>query len=146
MCPAKLACESRFQSRQSHANSWASAPTNKALSTPRPVMTICAPWRNASAMPRAPKYALALNTFSGSGFPENISVTPSRRDSGSNASTSSPVTIAMLMSIPRARASACNASRHAAGLSPPAFDKTFTPRAAIAGKFSAIVTLTKSVA
>src|SRR6218665_3540528 len=57
--PARLAWARLSYSSNDQPNSQAAMPSSEALSTQRPVMTMSAPARKASAMGQAPKYALA---------------------------------------------------------------------------------------
>jgi hypothetical protein len=54
---------------------------------------------------------------------------PAAASSSMRASTSSPVTVAILARQPLARKAATSASRAAAGFNPPALRMNFTPRA-----------------
>src|SRR6218665_2335552 len=56
---ARPAWASLSYSSNDQPNPWAAMPSSEALSTQRPVMTMSAPARKASAMGQAPKYALA---------------------------------------------------------------------------------------
>jgi hypothetical protein len=101
-------------------------PTMTEASVTRPVTTTCAPAASASAMGRAPRYALAetRGAPAGSGSPVSRlrNCSPADWSSGTRSVMSSPETDATVTSTPCRRASSRTASARPVGLRPPALD------------------------
>jgi hypothetical protein len=129
-------------------NSCISTPSVTAESTQRPVMTTCAPASSAAWMGRAPRYALAVSTRSGSAAPLCSSRTGgcAWRSCGSSADTSSPLTTAIFNAMPCSLASAASASAQPCGFTPPALLTTRMPCFTTSFSTDFIATETKSVA
>ncbi|MCY1375356.1 hypothetical protein D9M69_627660 [compost metagenome] len=119
-------------------------PSSEALSTQRPVMTMSAPARKASAMGQAPRYALA--DISGAGAAVAVPAPGVSRNCAPSSSTSSPVTMAIRGESPCSCASASSASRHFAGFRPPALETRRTLRSISARRFGFTAVVMKSVA
>ncbi len=151
MCPATVPAASRFQSVAPQPNSAISGDRTSPGSVERPVTTMSAPWRSASATGNEPTYTLAdstLSRMSDNGRPSSrlASGAPASISSSSRSRMSSPVTLPILSPVARcSRATSSRAARQASGFTPPAFATTLTPFSRSVGKVRRIRSM-KSVA
>ena len=139
-CPATTAPAMASTSSSPHPKACRPGPTVSDASVTRPVTTTCAPAASASAIGRAPRYALAVTSGAsrGSGSPVSrlTNALAAAARSGTRAVRSSPDTEATRTATPWRRASSRTALASPSGLSPPAFDTMVMPRSMQVGRTS----------
>ena len=135
-CPATTAPASASRSAGCQSHHHAAAPVTSEASATRPVTTTSAPRRSAAAIPKPPRYALAVrgsrsHVVNGAPVSRCASISPDASSSSMRPVMSSPSTWATCSSTPARASNSRVASASGPGSRPPALTTTLIPRSAI---------------